>query len=63
MAKINFFLPGKCFARTKDGGTRLTLKITPTLAETVPMWAKKIEPVVANITRILESKEIPKMTK
>jgi CRISPR/Cas system-associated endonuclease Cas1 len=37
----------------KDGGTRLTLKITPTLAETVPIWAKKVEPVIANITKIV----------
>jgi hypothetical protein len=38
----------------KDSGTQLTLKITPTLAETVPLWAKKIEPVVENVDAILK---------
>lgn len=43
----------KDFYVKKDGGTRLTLKITPALAETMPLWAKKIEQVIRQVTQIL----------
>jgi CRISPR/Cas system-associated endonuclease Cas1 len=45
-SKINFY-------ENKDGGVRLTLKLTPYLAETLPLWANKIEPVIEQVKAIL----------
>ena len=45
----------KDFYETKDGGIRLTLRLTPFLAETLPLWAEKIEPVIEQVKIILLS--------
>jgi hypothetical protein len=37
----------------KDGGVRLTLKLTPFLAETFLLWANEIEPVIKNVKSLL----------
>ena len=41
------------FYETRDGGIRLTLRLTPFLAETLPLWAEKIEPVIEQVKAIL----------
>jgi CRISPR/Cas system-associated endonuclease Cas1 len=41
------------FYEERDGGIRLTLKITPILAETVPLWSEKIESVIGRVKAIL----------
>ena len=43
----------KDFYKKNDGGIRLTLKITPILAETVSLWVERVEPVVARVKAIL----------
>jgi hypothetical protein len=43
----------KDFYVKRDGGTHLMIKITPVLADTVPLWSKKIEPVVERVKMIL----------
>jgi hypothetical protein len=47
----------KDFYETRDGGVRLTLKLTPFLAETLPLWANKIEPVIEAVKNILLNNE------
>jgi len=47
----NFSL--KDFHEKRDGGIRLTLKITPILAETVSLWSEKIESVIKQVRAIL----------
>ena len=47
----------KDFYEKRDGGIRLTLKIIPFLAETVSLWAKKIESVIGRIRLILVENE------
>ena len=49
----------KDFYETRDGGVRLTLKLTPFLADTLPLWAIKIEPVIKQVEGILLNKIIP----
>jgi hypothetical protein len=39
--------------KKKDGGIRLTLKITPILAETVSLWSEMIESVLEQVKSIL----------
>jgi hypothetical protein len=41
------------FYEKRDGGIRLTLKITPILAETVSLWLEKIESVIKQVEGIL----------
>jgi hypothetical protein len=41
-----------CYEK-RDGGIRLTLKLTPILAETVSLWSKKIESVIGQVNAIL----------
>lgn len=43
----------KDFYENRDGGIRLTLKLTPFLAETIPLWTNKIEPVIQRVNAIL----------
>jgi len=43
----------KDFYEKRDGGIRLTLKITPILAETVLLWPEKIESVIERVKAIL----------
>lgn len=43
----------KEFYEKRDGGIRLTLKITPILAETVSLWSKKLESVIQQVKSIL----------
>jgi CRISPR/Cas system-associated endonuclease Cas1 len=43
----------KDFYEKRDGGIRLTLKITPILAETVPLWSEKIESVIEQVKAII----------
>ncbi len=43
----------KEFYEKKDGGVRLTLKLAPVMAGTVPLWAKKVEPVVMNLSKFM----------
>jgi hypothetical protein len=43
----------KDFYEKRDGGIRLTLKLTPLLEETIPLWANKIEPVLEKVKAIL----------
>jgi hypothetical protein len=39
----------KDFYESKDGGVWLTFKPTPFLAETLLIWANKIEPVIEQL--------------
>jgi CRISPR/Cas system-associated endonuclease Cas1 len=48
------------FYEKKDGVIRLTLKLTPFLAETLPLWASKIEPVIEQVKAILVDSETTK---
>ena len=43
----------KDFYETRDGGVRLTLKLTPFLVETLPLWTEKIEPVINSVMQLL----------
>lgn len=43
----------KDFYEKRDGGIRLTLKITPILADTTPLWAEHIEFIVGQVKAIL----------
>jgi len=43
----------KDFYEKRDGGIRLTLKITPILAEIVTLWSVKIESVIKRVKAIL----------
>jgi CRISPR/Cas system-associated endonuclease Cas1 len=43
----------KDFYEKRDGGIRLTLKITPSLAETISRWTNKIEAVIEQVKAIL----------
>ena len=43
----------KDFYEKRDGGIRLTLKITPILAETVSLWSEKIESIIEEVEGIL----------
>jgi len=46
----------KDFYKKKDGRIRLTLKITPVLAETVSLWFEKIEAVIEQVKMVLLEK-------
>jgi hypothetical protein len=41
------------FYGNKDGGVRLTLKRTPILSETQPLWANKVEQVIEQVKSVL----------
>jgi len=43
----------KDFYKKRDGGIRLTLKITPILGKTVLLWSDKIEAVIKQDKAIL----------
>jgi CRISPR-associated protein Cas1 len=43
------------FYENKDGGVRLTLKLTPFLAETLPLWAENIGRVIKQVKDLLVS--------
>jgi CRISPR/Cas system-associated endonuclease Cas1 len=43
----------KDFYEKRDGGIRLTLKITPFLAETIPQWSEKIESIIEQVEGVL----------
>jgi CRISPR/Cas system-associated endonuclease Cas1 len=47
------------FYEKRDGGTRLTLKITPILAETVSLWSEKIESVIEQVEGVLSKSQNP----
>ena len=49
----------KDFYEKRDGGIRLTLKITPILAETVSLWSEKIEAVIEQVEGILLKNKSP----
>lgn len=49
----NHILTSKDFYEKRDGGIRLTLKITPVLAKTVSLWSEKIESVIEQVEGIL----------
>jgi CRISPR/Cas system-associated endonuclease Cas1 len=49
----NHLFSKKEFYENGDGGVRLTLKLTPILAETLPMWTEKIEPVIQKVKLLL----------
>jgi len=49
----NHIFTVKDFYGKRDGGVRLTLKLTPFLAETIQLWANKIEPVIEQVKEIL----------
>jgi len=49
----------KDFYENRDGGIRLTLKITPILAETVSLWSEKIESVIEQVEGILLKNQNP----
>jgi CRISPR/Cas system-associated endonuclease Cas1 len=53
----------KDFYETRDGGIRLTLRLTPLLAQTVTLWANKIEPVVEHVKIILVNSVATKLQK
>ena len=49
----NHTFSARDFYKKRDGGIRLTLKITPFLAETIPLWTSNIEPVLEKVKAIL----------
>jgi hypothetical protein len=56
---INRVFSMKDFYEKKDGGIRLSLKITPILAETIPLWTKEIETVIEQVKVILLNHNSP----
>ena len=55
----NHIFSVKDFYEKRDGGIRLTLKITPILAETVSLWSEKIESVIEQVEGILLKNQNP----
>jgi len=53
----NHKITAKDFYEKKDGGIRLMLKITPYLAETIPLWTSNIEAVIEKVKAILLENE------
>jgi hypothetical protein len=49
----NYKFAIKDFYEKRYGGIRLTLKITPILAETISLWSEKIESVIEQVKAIL----------
>jgi CRISPR/Cas system-associated endonuclease Cas1 len=49
----------KDFHEKKDGGIRLTLRITPILAETVSLWSEKTELVIEQVEGVLLRSQNP----
>jgi hypothetical protein len=49
----------KDFYEKRDGGIRLTLKITPILAESVSLWSEKIESITEQVEGVLLKYQIP----
>jgi len=45
------------FYEKRDGGIRLTLKITPVLGETISIWSENIETVINHVEGILLNHE------
>jgi hypothetical protein len=43
----------KEFCEKNDGSIRLTLKITPLIAETVSLWSKQVDPMAGQVEAIL----------
>ncbi|OGO14164.1 MAG: hypothetical protein A2Y53_06500 [Chloroflexi bacterium RBG_16_47_49] len=57
------FIFQKRFYENRVGGVRLTLKLTPFLVETLPIWANKIEPVIEQVKVILLKNKLVKEEK
>jgi CRISPR-associated protein Cas1 len=55
----NHKFTAKDFYEKKDGGIRLTLRITPILAETVSLWSEKIESVIEQVEGVLLKNQNP----
>jgi hypothetical protein len=55
----NHIFKVKDFYEKRDGGIRLTLKITPILVETVSLWSEKIESVIEHVEGILLKTQNP----
>ena len=55
----NHKFTAKDFYEKKDGGIRLTLRITPILAETVSLWSEKIGSVIEQVEGILLNHQNP----
>jgi CRISPR/Cas system-associated endonuclease Cas1 len=55
----NHKFTAKDFYEKRDGGIRLTLKITPVLAETVSLRSKMIESVIEQVEGILLKNQNP----
>jgi hypothetical protein len=53
----NHKFTAKDFYEKRNGGIRLTLKITPILAETVLLWSDKIEAVIKQVESLLLNNE------
>jgi hypothetical protein len=52
-------LPKNYFFEQPNGVVRLTLKLTPLFCETITEWEKTIEPVIAQVRKILSWKRLP----
>ena len=46
----------KDFFETRDGGFRLTLKLCPVFAETIPLWREKVELMIKCVKEMLVPK-------
>jgi CRISPR/Cas system-associated endonuclease Cas1 len=55
----NHKFSAKDFYEKRDGGIRITLKLTPILAETVSLWSKKIESTIGQVEGILLKNRTP----
>jgi hypothetical protein len=53
------FFSKKDFYEKRDGGIRLTLRITPILAETVSLWSEKIESIMEQVEAVLLKYQTP----
>jgi hypothetical protein len=58
----NHIFSVKDFYKKRGGGIRLTLKITPTLAETILLWSEYIDPVIEHVKSILTYRQSTQLT-
>ena len=59
----NHLFSMKDFYEKRDGGIRLTLKITPILAETISLFSEKIESIIEQVEGILLKSQVPEQKK
>jgi hypothetical protein len=55
----NHIFSPKDFYEKRDGGIRLSLKITPLLAESVSIWSDKIESTIEQVESVLLKYHLP----